>query len=160
MNRFRIATGLVVGIAVVALSAVAAFAGTWHTPNWTTHTQGNKEVVCGIVPDVPGSVYSSGAMATVTGYYPGLQCDAEGLPKGNVNDGDRALDLGQGKAGKAQLIYMSQDNYGNSPFKRMPAHATWSKDGITCKISPASVSCSNGHGHSFTLSKGHYTLHN
>jgi hypothetical protein len=107
-----------------------------------------------------GSEYSSGAMATVDGYFPGLLCDAEGLRNPHPNQGDPAVELGQGKKGRAKLIDTSQDNYtSSSRFKRMPAHANWSKDGITCKINPAQVICHNSSGHGFTLSKGHLKLH-
>jgi len=161
MNRFRIATGLVVAITAVTLGAVGAFAKTSHVLLWTTHNNtGNATVVCGITPDVYGSVYSSGAMASVNGYYPGLQCDAEGLRNPHPQQGDPAVALGQGSAGKARIIETSQDNYESSHFTRMPEHATWSKDGITCKIDKATVSCHNTAGHGFTLRKGYFKAHN
>jgi hypothetical protein len=159
MNRFRIATGLAVAFAAVSLGTVAAFATTSHTPNWTTHTQGNKEVVCGIAP-VYGTAFDSGVMGNENGLWPGLLCEAEGLRNPHPSQGDPAVTLGQGSAGRAKLIDTSQDEYtSTSSFKRMPSHANWSKDGITCTINPAQVICHNSSGHGFTLSKDHLKLH-
>lgn len=139
---------------VVALPATASASS--HAVNFQTKT---TDVLCGIVASVPGSRFDPGTDAQLEGNYPGLQCSAEGIPKPKHGFGDPFVQLGQGLAGRAELVDESQDDLiSDANFVTLAPGSTWKRSGITCKLTASLARCTNGTGHGFKLSTGHLSL--
>ena len=142
-------------VVMVAGYPASASASTSHAANWQTH---GGRVVCGVAR-VRGTVLDPGTQAQLTGYWPGLQCSAAGIPKPKQGIGDPVVRLGQGQAGRAQLLDESQNELTfDSPFVELAPASTWSRAGITCAIHDESVHCANSVGDGFTISPGHVEL--
>jgi hypothetical protein len=140
-------------VLIFALALGVTGASSSGPPNWSTPGQA---VVCGIARGIPGSAKDLGVGAPLRGLWPGLQCQTAGLPPARTNVGDPAVDLGQGRTGRARLVYMSQDDLlSNTPYRKLPAGSIWKRDGIKCAVRTASVRCTNSAGYGFTLSPGH-----
>jgi hypothetical protein len=122
-----------------------------HATNWQTPA-GTLE--CGIA-DVPGSAIDPGTGAPLQGLWPGLQCSAPGIPRGRGAVGDPFVQLGQGSAGRARLVELSEYDliYDARPVT-LPAGTGWSRYGISCRVRARAVSCRNTAGHGFQLSPG------
>ncbi len=140
--------------ALVALPVVADASS--HAVNFQTKT---ADVVCGIAALVPGTELDPGTGAPHNGDYPGLQCSAVGIPKPRHGIGDPFVQLGQGHAGRAELVDESQDDLISSaiPVTLGPG-STWTRYGIACKLTASSVRCANVAGHGFKISTGHLSL--
>jgi hypothetical protein len=153
----RAFAGLVTVAAILtAVCPASAVARASHTSNWSTS---GAQVVCGIVPAVPGTAFDPGVQAPLNGRWPGLQCSAAGIPRPRQGVGDPFVQLGQGRSGRARLVDESQDDLSSSaPFKRLAPGSTWSADGIVCAVRSGSVRCTNSAGHGFTLASGHVRL--
>jgi hypothetical protein len=127
-----------------------------HAPNWSTR---NGAVLCGIA-DVHGTEIDPGTGAPENGVWPGLQCSARGIPRGPGRVGDPFVQLGRGRAGRARLVNLSQDDLlvSGEPKSLSPGRV-WARDGIRCLLHESSISCHNADGHGFTLSPGRLHLH-
>jgi hypothetical protein len=145
---------LLATLALVALPAAALASS--HAVNFQTKT---ADVSCGVAASVPGSELDPGTGAQLSGDYPGLQCSAAGIPKPKHGIGDPFVQLGQGRVGRARLVDESQDDLisGANPATLAPG-STWKRYGIACKLTAASVRCTNGMGHGFEISTGHLSL--
>jgi hypothetical protein len=139
--------------AIAALLLPGGASGAVSKPrNWATQ---NEAVVCGVAIAVEGTAFDPGAGAERDGLWPGLQCQTTGLPLSQA--GDPAVALGQGRTGRAQLVYISQDNLvSQQRYGVLPAGTVWTADGISCTLAAESVSCVNTAGYGFTLSPGSF----
>jgi hypothetical protein len=140
-------------IVLVAPAASVAATPVSHAPNFEPP---NRMVACGLAR-VPGTRTDPGTGATLRGTWPGLQCSAPGLHRVPHGIGDPFVQLGQGSV-RARVVDLSQDDLlsGRAPA-RLAAGTVWRRDGISCRISATSVSCTNGSGHGFALARGHFT---
>jgi hypothetical protein len=154
----RAAIRSVAGACVLVATLMPAAASASQSAAVNFSTQSNT-VVCGIAPRIHGTHLDPGLGAPLNGLWPGLQCAAEGIPRPPGPVGDPFVLLGQGRAGRARVVNLSQDDLvSDAPPVALPAGSTWRREGITCKIGASSVSCGNGHGHGFTLASGHLHL--
>ncbi len=145
---------LAVTLAVAGWPRAAAAASS-HAPNWQT---AHGEVLCGIAV-VAQTRFDPGTQTYMEEPGRGLQCSALGIPRPKRGIGDPVVKLGQGRAGRAQLMDQSQDELisNRAPVTLAPA-STWSHTGIVCAVHAASVRCRNTAGHGFTISPGHVHL--
>jgi hypothetical protein len=147
---------LAVSVAAISFAPVSGACAELRSRalNWETH---GETVACGVA-EVFGSALDPASGAPLNGRWPGLQCSAQGLPhKGDV--GDPFVQLGQGRAGRARLVDLSQDDLlSSSAPVGLSAGERWSRYGITCEVFSAAVSCHNTSAHGFTLSPGHLRL--
>jgi hypothetical protein len=142
-----------IGAAAVAPSAGASAS---HLDNWATR---GEKVVCGVASKVWGSRFDPGTMAQLNGYWPGLQCSALGIPRPRQGVGDPFVQLGQGQAGRARLVDVSQDDLVSSArYVALAPGSRWNSEGIDCTVSSSSIRCTNSAGHGMTLSPGHVHL--
>jgi hypothetical protein len=143
-------------VLVTMLPPGVALAGPSSALNFSTQS---NNVVCGIAPRIHGTHLDPGVGAPLNGLWPGLQCAAEGIPRPAGAVGDPFVQLGQGRAGRARVLNLSQNDLssGATPVA-LPAGSTWRREGITCRVGASSVSCGNGHGHGFTLATDHLHL--
>jgi len=142
-----------IAVLMLCLAAGTADASVSSTANWSTP---GEAVVCGVVAEVPGSKLDPGTGSLRNGMWPGLQCQAAGLPDSRSGVGDPTVHLGQGRSGRARLVYISQDELVSAaPYRRLRSGSLWKRDGIRCAVSSASVRCTNSAGHGFSLSPGH-----
>ncbi len=154
MGRLIPPTACVAVLAVMLLPGVAT-ASTSNTLNWSTQ---GEAVVCGVAEGVDGTELDHGTGAPLNGLWRGLQCQATGLPHGQ-GIGDPAVQLGQGRAGRARLVDISQDDLvSNAPYLVLAPGSVWRGYGIACTVSAASIRCTNGPGYGFTVSPGHLRL--
>jgi hypothetical protein len=101
---------------------------------------------------------SPGTGAPLRGLWRGLQCQAAGIPHG-PGIGDPAVQLGQGRAGRARSVSISQDDLlSQAPYAPLAAGSVWKRYGITCTVNATSVRCTNEPGYGFTASPGHVRL--
>jgi hypothetical protein len=129
----------------------AANAVTSSTLNWSTE---GEAVACGVVEGVEGTEFDSGTGAPLNGLWRGLQCQAARIHRGE-GIGDPAVQLGQGRAGRARLLDISQDDLvSDSPFVALATGSLWKRYGIACTVNATSIRCTNGAGYGFTLSPG------
>jgi hypothetical protein len=148
--------GLALGTGAAGTSAAAA-ASTSHATNWTIRA---GTLVCGIA-DVYGTQIDAGTGAPLNGPWPGLQCSVERIPRAPGSKvGDPFVQLGQGRAGRAKVVNLSQDDllYHRAPVT-LAAGTTWSRNGITCEVRSSSIACHNSSSHGFTLSRSRVGLH-
>jgi hypothetical protein len=137
------------------VSAGLASAATSTAVNWSTE---GEAVVCGVAKGVEGTELDPGTGAPLKGFWPGLQCQAAGIPRGR-GIGDPAVQLGQGRAGRVRLLDISQDDLASdAPFIALAPGTLWKRYGIDCTVSAASVRCANAAGYGFTMSTGHLQL--
>jgi len=130
--------------------------GSSHAVNWQTRS---GTVACGVA-QVYGSAADPATGVQLDGRWPGLQCSAPRIPRVSHGIGDPFVQLGQGAAGRARLVDLSQDDLvSGRPPGRLAPGSTWARYGIVCHISASAVSCDNGAGHGFTLSPGHVRLY-
>lgn len=144
-------------VAVAGPGIAAATGGQSHATNFQT---ASDTVVCGLAL-VHGTHFDAGTGTEVNGLWPGLQCSAPGIRRApGSNVGDPFVQLGQGRAGRAQLVDLSQDDliYNRAP-RTLAAGTTWTRDHITCAIHFKSIACSNASGHGFTLRAGRLRRH-
>jgi hypothetical protein len=140
---------------VAMLSPGAATASTSNIVNWSTE---GEAVVCGVAEGVEGTKFDPGTGALLDGLWRGLQCQAAGIPHGQ-GIGDPAVQLGQGRAGRARLIDISQDDLvSDTPYVVLASGSVWNSYSITCTLNATSIRCTNGPGYGFTLSPGHVHL--
>jgi hypothetical protein len=128
--------------------ALAARSSDSHAANWSTS---NGAVECGIA-DIRGTALDPGTGAPTTGLWPGLQCAAAGIPRAPGGVGDPFVQLGQGRAGQAKIVDLSQDDLlvNGSPVSLAPG-TMWSRNHITCRIYTSRIECRNSSGHGFKL---------
>jgi len=132
-----------------------AGASTSNTLNWSTQ---GEAVVCGVAEGIEGTRLDPGTGAPLSGLWRGLQCQATGLPHGQ-GIGDPAVQLGQGRAGRARLVDISQDDLvSNGPYLALAPGSVWNNYGIACTVNAASIRCANGPGYGFKMSPGHLQL--
>ncbi len=137
------------------LLPAAATASISNAVNFST--QGDA-VVCGVATGIEGTALDPGTGAPLDGLSLGLQCQTTGIPRGQ-GVGDPAVQLGQGRAGRARLVDISQDDLiSDAPFDALEPGTEWRRYGIACTASTASIRCTNGPGYGFTLSRGHLQL--
>lgn len=144
-------------IAVAGPGVAAASGGQSHATNFQT---ASGTVECGIAL-VRGTHFDAGTGTEVTALWPGLQCAAAGIPRApGSNVGDPFVQLGQGRAGRARIVDLSQDDliYNRDP-RTLSAGTTWTRDGITCAIHSSTIACRNSSGHGFTLGAGTLRRH-
>lgn len=144
---------------VLALGAMlmpgAATASTSNTLNWSTE---GEAVVCGVAEGIEGTELDAGTGAPLNGLWRGLQCQAAGIPRG-PGIGDPAVQLGQGRAGRARLVDISQDDLvSQAPFAVLATGSVWKRYGIACAVAATSIRCTNGPGYGFTISPGRLHL--
>jgi len=133
----------------------AATASTSNAVNWSTQ---RETVVCGVADGIEGTALDPGTGAPLDGLWPGLQCQTTGIPHGQ-GIGDPAVQLGQGRAGRARLVDISQDDLvSDAPFIVQEPGSVWKRDSIACTVDVTSIRCSNGPGYGFTMSPGHVHL--
>ena len=143
--------GLLLGSAVLAAAPAAATATTSTAPNFSTE---GEAVVCGVAVGVQGTAIDPGTMAPANGRWPGLQCQTTGLPRVSAI-GDPAVQLGQGSAGRARLLDISQDELlSDTPYMALAPGTRWTRYGIACTIGASSIRCTNGPGYGFIISPG------
>ena len=148
----RAACGLMVAS---MLSPGGAGASTSSAVNWSTQ---GEAIVCGVAEGIEGTALDPGTGAQLDGLWPGLQCQTTGLPPVH-SIGDPAVQLGQGRAGRARLVDISQDDLlSDTPFLRLPQGSGWKRYGISCAVGATSIRCSNESGYGFTMSPGHVHL--
>jgi hypothetical protein len=144
---------LCAGALVALLVPSAATASTSNTPNWSTE---GEAVVCGVAEGVEGTELDPGTGALLNGLWRGLQCQATGIPHGE-GIGDPAVQLGQGRTGRARLLDISQDDLvSDARYVPLSAGSVWNSYGIACTVNATSVRCTNKSGHGFTMSPGHF----
>jgi hypothetical protein len=137
------------------LWAGSASASTSNAVNWST---GAEAVVCGVAEGIEGTELDPGTGAPLNGLWRGLQCQAAGIPHG-PGIGDPAVQLGQGRAGRARLIDMSQDDLvSDAPFVALAPGSVWNRYEIVCTVLATSIRCANGPGYGFTMSPGRLRL--
>lgn len=147
---------MIATLLIGATYPASAGAAPSHVPNWATSGQ---QVVCGIAAGIAGTEFDPGTQAPLDGRWPGLQCQAAGIPHPRSGIGDPAVQLGQGRAGRARLVDISQDDLISSgAYVELAAGTMWKRYGITCALHTASVRCSNAAAHGFTMSPGHVHL--
>ena len=135
------------------LAPGAATASASNMLNWSTE---GEAVACGVAEGVEGTEFDPGTEAPLNGLWRGLQCQAAGIPHGPGNVGDPAVQLGQGRAGRARLVNISQDDLvSDTPFVTLAPGSVWKRYGILCSVSATSIRCENGPGYGFTMSTGH-----
>jgi hypothetical protein len=133
----------------------AAIASSSSTLNWSTQ---GEAVVCGVAQRVEGTERDPGTGARVNRLWRGLQCQAAGIPHGQ-GIGDPAVQLGQGRAGRARLLDISQDELvSDAPYVSLAPGSVWKGYGIACTVSATSVRCTNEPGYGFAMSPGHLHL--
>ncbi len=144
------------GSALAAMLLPAAVtASRSDTLNWST--QGDA-VVCGVAEGVEGTQLDPSTGAPLNGMWPGLQCQAAGIPRGQ-GIGDPAVQLGQGRAGRARLVDISQDDLvSDTPYLALAPGSAWKREGIGCTVNVTSIRCTNEPGYGFTMSPGHVHL--
>jgi hypothetical protein len=144
------------GCALVAmLLPAAATASTANTLNWSTE---GEAVVCGVAEGIEGTQFDAATGALLNGMWLGLQCQAAGIPRAQ-GIGDPAVQLGQGGAGRARLVDISQDDLvSDAPFVALAPGSAWTRYGIRCTVDGTSVRCTNEPGYGFTISTGHVHL--
>jgi len=141
-------------LAAMLLPGVAV-ASTSSTLNWSTQ---GEAVVCGVAEGIEGTRLDPATGAPLNGLWRGLQCQATGLPHA-PGIGDPAVQLGQGRAGRARLVDISQDDLvSNAPYLALAPGSLWKSYGITCTVDAASIRCTNGPGYGFTMSPGQVHL--
>jgi hypothetical protein len=147
-------TGWVAALAATLTPACAAAAGS-STPNWATQ---HEAVVCGVAVGIEGTALDPGTESVLNGLWPGLQCQTTGIkPVSGV--GDPAVQLGQGRAGRARLVDISQDDLqSDAPYAVLEPESIWIADEISCKVGAESVRCANAPGYGFTMSPGHLEI--
>lgn len=82
-------------------------------------------------------------------------CSAGGIPRpkgGGV--GDPFVQIG--RHGKPRLVLVSQNDFETSKIATLKPGATWSRLGVTCKVSSKTVTCKNASKHGFTIGNGKY----
>jgi len=132
-----------------------ASASTSSTLNWSTE---GAAVVCGVAEGVQGTTLDPGTRAPLDGFWRGLQCQAAGIPRVQ-GVGDPAVQLGQGRAGRARLLDISQDDLvSDSSFAVLAPGSMWTRYGIHCTVAATSIRCTNGPGYGFTMSPGRVHL--
>lgn len=137
------------------LLAGAATASPSNTLNWSTQ---GEVVVCGVAEGVEGTQLDPGTGAPLNGLWPGLQCQAAGIPRA-PGIGDPAVQLGQGRAGRARLVDISQDDLvSDAPYVALTPGSAWKRYGIGCTVNPTSIRCTNKAGYGFTMSPGRVHL--
>jgi len=148
-----VATGLSMGLSCGGALAAGAPS---HATNFETR---GRVVVCGIAL-VSGSRFDPGTQTTLTGRWPGLQCSAPGIPRPSGGVGDPFVQLGEGQAGRARVVALTQNDllFDRPPVALGPGRK-WALDGISCSIRAVSIACQNSGGHGFTLAAGHLTRH-
>jgi hypothetical protein len=140
------------GTLAATLAPSAATASTSSTLNWATE---GEVVVCGVAEGVQGTELDPGTGAPLNGLWRGLQCQATGIPHGQ-GVGDPAVQLGQGRTGRARLVDISQDDLvSQARYAVLAPGTTWKRYGITCTVNATSIRCTNGPGYGFTMSPGH-----
>src|ERR1035441_9035557 len=141
-------------LAAMLLPSVAT-ASTSNAVNWSTQ---GEAVVCGVADGIEGIELDPGTGAPLDGLWPGLQCQTTGIPHGQ-GIGDPAVQLGQGRAGRARLIDISQDDLiSDAPFVALGPGSVWKRYGIACTVNATSIRCTNGPGYGFTMSPGRLHL--
>lgn len=158
-TRITTAAAVAAGLALGGASAAAASHSVSHAVNFQTASHG---VFCGIAMRVRGTILDPGVQAPLSGFSPGLQCSARGIPRPAgppANVGDPFIQLGRGRAGRARIVLESQDDLVSSaaPVTLTPGER-WNRDGISCTVTRTTVTCDNGHGHGFQLRPGHVGL--
>jgi hypothetical protein len=157
VRRAVVLAAFTVTLLVACLGGVAAAAQSGPL-NWATQREG---VVCGVAAAIEGTALDPDTGAELNGLWPGLQCQTTGLPRGPgaPSVGDPAVHLGQGRAGRARLVYISQDELiSQAPYAVLAPGTIWTRDGITCTVGAEAVSCANAPGYGFTMSPGHVDL--
>ncbi len=140
---------------VAMLVPAGATASALNPLNWSTQ---GEAVVCGIAEGVEGTELDPGTGAPRNGLWRGLQCQAAGIPRGQ-GIGDPAVQLGQGRAGRARLVDISQDDLvSQAPYGALAPGSVWKLYGIRCAVAATSIRCTNGLGYGFTMSPGHVRL--
>jgi hypothetical protein len=133
----------------------AAAASTSNMLNWSTD---GEAVVCGVAEGVQGTELDPGTGAPLNGLWRGLQCQAAGIPHGQ-GIGDPAVQLGQGRTGRARLVDISQDDLvSDARFVVLAPGSVWKSYGTACTVNATSIRCANGRGYGFTMSPGHLHL--
>jgi hypothetical protein len=111
-----------------------------------------------VAEGVQGTELDPGTGAPLNGLWRGLQCQAAGIPHGQ-GIGDPAVQLGQGRAGRARLVDISQDDLvSDAPFVALAPGSVWKRYGIACTVNATSIRCTNGPGYGFTMSPGRLHL--
>lgn len=119
--------------------------------NWSAD---GEAVVCGVAEGIEGTKLDPGTGAPLNGLWRGLQCQATDIPHAQ-GIGDPAVQLGQGRAGRARLVDISQDDLvSDAPFVGLAPGSVWERYGIACAVNATSIRCENGPGYGFTLSPG------
>jgi hypothetical protein len=146
----------------VLLGGGVASASQSSPSNWATP---HEAVVCGVAAGIEGTAPDPGTGAMLNGLWPGLQCQTTGIhdvplrPGTQAEVGDPAVQLGQGRSGRARLLDISQDDLeSDARYVVMGAGSVWSQDGITCTLAAESVRCANTAGYGFTMSPGKVNL--
>ncbi len=153
-SRFLLAPTAVASLMLGALG-VGSAAGRSRAVNWETS---GREIYCGVAK-VYGTSIDPGTGAPADGSWPGLQCSAPGIPRPRQAVGDPFVQLGQGAAGRARLVDLSQDDLvSDRPSAHLTPGSTWERYGILCHIRVDVASCTNTEGRGFTLSPGHLRL--
>lgn len=143
------------GALIAMIAPSAASASTSHILNWSTD---GAAVVCGVAEGVEGTVVDPGTRGPLDGLWRGLQCQAAGIPHGQ-GVGDPTVQLGQGRAGRARLVDISQDDLVSAaPYGALAPGSVWARYDIACTVAGTSVRCANGAGYGFTLSPAHVRI--
>ncbi len=147
--------GACLSVLMAMLLPTVANASTSNAMNWSTQ---GEAVVCGLTDSIEGTKLDPGTGAPLDGLQLGLQCQTTGIQHGQ-GIGDPAVQLGQGCAGRARLVDISQDDLVSAaPFVALEPGSVWKRDGIACTVESASIRCTNGPGYGFTMSPGHLQL--
>ncbi len=146
--------GCIAALAAVLAPANAVAAGS-SALNWATQ---HEAVVCGVAVGIEGTALDPGTESEVNGLWPGLQCQTTGIkPVSGI--GDPAVQLGQGRAGRARLLDISQDDLqSDTTYAVLEPDSIWVADEIDCRVSAEAVRCANAPGYGFTMSPGHVEL--
>jgi hypothetical protein len=129
-------------LATPALALALALAATSHVKLWRAL---ENDVFCGVAIHAPGKPATQ------------VLCSGAAIPPPprGVGFGDPGfvfLDV----RGRPILARLSQDSFEGSTPVALADGSTWSKLGITCRISATRVRCANRSGHGFTIGKHSY----
>jgi hypothetical protein len=138
----RLQSLLLANVLLLLATPVPALASTSHVKDW--QALGN-DVFCGVAihaPDKPATQ---------------VLCSAASIPPPphGLGYGDPGFAF-LGAQGRPILARLTQDSFEGSAPVALSDGSTWSKLGITCRISATRVRCANRSEHGFTIGKHTY----
>ncbi len=133
---------LLVGIGTIALVAAPVAVATTNTSHALLFQNQAHTMDCGVKAPLPHHQASL------------VLCSAGGIPRPKGPVGDPFVQIG--RQGRPKVVLVSQNDFETSNIATLKPGATWSRLGVTCKVSSKTVTCKNGSKHGFTIGNGKY----